>query len=112
MHKKRKKKSTDDNITKEKVFPSISKSLNASWLPKQVAKPKTKLSTKEKISQLVSESSNTLWLPKQDIEFENIKTNSWFDLKIHNNNDSNLPKPNTNLINEFKNEYHKSFTVE
>jgi hypothetical protein len=33
--------------------------------------------------------SNDIWIPPNNIEFEDIKTNSWFDMKYYKSNDTN-----------------------
>ena len=79
---------------------------------KKVKKKKLVLSTKEKISKLVADSANSVWCPNLNIDFEDIKTNSWFDLKVHNDLRTNLPKPKTNLNCKFNEYYFKAITVE
>ena len=41
---------------------------------------------KKNLKENIINHHNDLWIPSNDLEFEDIKTNSWFDIKYYKSN--------------------------
>jgi len=68
---------------------------------------------KKNISNIVVENSEKLWCPPliENIIFDKVKTNSWFDIKMHTNQKTHINVIPTNIINEYNDEYYKAIKV-